>query len=91
MCWQLIPEGRYQPFHQITYVSPAAALECWHGTRRSGSQASVEPNNAQQDQAQSAPPWLPVIQTVIEALEPFEEACIAVSQAIQDKHPEQFQ
>ena len=85
MCWQLIRQGPYQPFHDLTFASSAASLGCF------ASKACAQPATAKDDEAQSWPVWLPVIQTVIEALEPFEEACLAVSQAIQDKHPEQFQ
>ena len=88
MCWKLIPEGPYQPFHQLTYASPAAALGCFAG------KASVGSATAQDDQAagkwEAVPSWLPVITTVIEALEPFQEASRAVTQAIMNKHPEQF-
>ena len=90
MCWQLIPQGPYQPFHDLTYASSAAPLGCFSGTRRIDSQASAEPAT-EKDKAQSVPSWFPVIETVIEALDPFEEASLAVSQALQNKHPEHFE
>ena len=88
MCWKLIQEGPYQPFHQLTYASPSTAVGCFAGTR------SAEPATASQNQAAgewgAVPSWLPVITTVIEALEPFQEASRAVTQAIMNRHPEQF-
>ena len=85
MCWQLIPEGPYHPFHDITYASPAAAVGCF------GKQATAASPTAEADQDQSVPSWVPVIQTVIETLGPFEEASLAVSEALQRNFPESFQ
>ncbi len=84
MCWKLIPDGSYQPLHDITYASPLAAIACFNG------KSSAEPSTVKNDLGQSVPSWLPVIETVMEALYPFEEASLAVSQALQDNHPESF-
>ena len=85
MRWKLIPEGPYRPFHSLTFESPLAAVGAF------GAKPAVEPCSAQDDQGRSVPPWLPVINTVIKALEPFHEAGLAVSDAIQNLHPELFE
>ena len=85
MRWQLISEGPYSPFHDLTFASPLAAVGCFLGKPTAAS------TTAQSEDPTSVPSWLPVVTTVIEALEPFQEASRAVSRPIQEKHPEQFQ
>ena len=84
MCWKLIPEGPYRPFHQLTFESPLAAAGCF------GAKPAAAPAATQDGQAQNGPSWYPVIQVVIDALNPFEEACVAVSQALVDHFPQSF-
>ena len=36
MRWQVIPEGPYHPFHDLTYLSPVAAVGCFAGKAIAG-------------------------------------------------------